>query len=196
MDSEGRGAERFQGSFCSLFCSYHLMVVTTADPICTAAPIFLISQPASSPTFPVLHRIAGMEPTPFSPSPLTPSLNSIQHKVSSGAKCSLPALLLLDATSILKGKKLLRCHTEMIPWTADFATSVAWRGGILRVMIPGGECAWFDAVVLSAYKECPAPDEEDRRRYLQRRRRFQGSPCISTCLSSTQRLQFELVQFI
>ena len=33
--------------------------------------------------------------------------------------------LMLSAS--LKGKKLLRCHTEMIPWTAEFATSVAGR---------------------------------------------------------------------
>ena len=40
------------------------------------------------------------------------------------------------------------------------------RGGILRVMISGGECARLDAVVLDAYKECPALDQKDRRRYL------------------------------
>ncbi|KIJ95042.1 hypothetical protein K443DRAFT_109436, partial [Laccaria amethystina LaAM-08-1] len=72
----------------------------------------------------------------------------------------------------LKGKKPLRCHTEMMPWTAEFATSVAGRGGMLRVMIPGGECVWFDAVVLNAYKECPSQDQEDRRRYLRRRHVF------------------------
>ena len=76
MDSEGRGVERFQGSFCSLFCSYHLMVVATADPICTSSPILPISQPASFPSFPTSHRIACMKPTPFSPSPLTASLHS------------------------------------------------------------------------------------------------------------------------
>ena len=76
--------------------------------------------------------------------------------------------LMLPAS--LKGKNLFGCHTEMIPWTADFATSVAWRGGMLRVMMPGGKCAWFDAVALSAYEECPAPVQEDRRRYLRRRR--------------------------
>ena len=62
----------------------------------------------------------------------------------------------------LNGKKLLRCHTEMIPWTAEFATSVAGRRGMLRIMMPGGECAWFDAVALSAYKESPGQDQEDR----------------------------------
>ena len=40
----------------------------------------------------------------------------------------------------LKGKKLLRCHTEMIPWTAEFVTSVAGRGGMMRVMIRGVHC--------------------------------------------------------
>jgi len=37
---------------------------------------------------------------------------------------------------------------------------------MLRVMILGGECARFDAVVLDAYKECSALDQEDRRHYL------------------------------
>ena len=36
------------------------------------------------------------------------------------------------------------------------------RGGMLKVVTPGGECAWFDAVVLNAYKECSALDQEDR----------------------------------
>ena len=36
------------------------------------------------------------------------------------------------------------------------------RGGLLKVVTPGGECAWFDAVVLNAYKECSALDQEDR----------------------------------
>ena len=44
-----------------------------------------------------------------------------------------------------------------------FATSMA-RGRMLRDLIPGGECARFDAVVLDAYEECPALDQEDRRR--------------------------------
>ena len=37
---------------------------------------------------------------------------------------------------------------------------------MLRVMLPGVECARFDAVVLDAYKECLALDQKDRRRYL------------------------------
>ena len=48
-----------------------------------------------------------------------------------------------------------------------FATSMA-IGGMLRVMIPGGECAPFDAVVLNAYMECLALYQEDRRHYLLR----------------------------
>ena len=36
------------------------------------------------------------------------------------------------------------------------------RGGMLKVVTPGGERAWFDAVVLNAYKECSALDQEDR----------------------------------
>ena len=51
----------------------------------------------------------------------------------------------------LKGKKLLRCCTEIIPWTAEFATSVV-RGRILRAMILEGEGAWFDEVVLNALR--------------------------------------------
>ena len=135
-------------------------------------------------TFPVLHRIAGMEPTPFSPSPLIPSFNSIQHKVSSGANMFSTCLsfcLMLPAS--LKGKKLLRCHTEMI-----LRLRRAWRG-MLRVMIPGGECTWFDAEALTAYQECPAQDQEDRRCYRRRRRCFQCSLCISTCPPSAQLLQ-------
>ena len=76
MDREG-GGEIFQGSFRSLFCSYHLMALATADPICTSSPILPISQPASFPTFLTLHRITGMEPTPFYRSPLTPSLQNM-----------------------------------------------------------------------------------------------------------------------
>ena len=85
----------------------------------------------------------------------------------------------LTLSASLKRKKLLRCHMEMIPWTPEFVTSVAGRGGTLRVMIRGGECACFDTVVLNAYKECPAQDQEDKRRYLRRRhhRRFLVSTC-------------------
>ena len=185
MDREGGGAERFQGSFCSLFCCHHLMAVFIADPIYTFSPIFLVSQLASLLTFPTLHRITGMEPTPSSPSPLTPSLQNVHHKLSSSAKGGYQHLL--------KEKNLFERRAEMIPWTADFATSVAWRGGILKIMLPGRR--WFNAVALSAYKECPAQDEEDRRRYRRqrrqrrRRRHFQFYLCISTCPPSTQSLQ-------
>ena len=41
------------------------------------------------------------------------------------------------------------------------STSMA-RGRMLKVVTPGGECAWFDAVVLNAYKERSALDQEDR----------------------------------
>ena len=37
---------------------------------------------------------------------------------------------------------------------------------MLRVMILGGECARSDVVVLDAFKECSALDQDDRRRYL------------------------------
>ncbi|KIJ92202.1 hypothetical protein K443DRAFT_444693 [Laccaria amethystina LaAM-08-1] len=40
----------------------------------------------------------------------------LQIHMHSDAKCSLP-LLLLYAIGIMTGTKLLRCHTEMIPWT-------------------------------------------------------------------------------
>jgi len=75
-------------------------------------------------------------------------------------------LLLLYAAGILERYEALRCRTEMIPGTVEFATSMARRGGILTVMILGGECARFDAVVLDVYKKCSALDQEDRRRYL------------------------------
>ena len=55
--------------------------------------------------FLTLHRIAGMEPTPFSPSPLTPSLyrrDNIQHNVSSDAKMFSTSPLLLYATGFLE----------------------------------------------------------------------------------------------
>ena len=178
MDSEGRGVERFQSSFCSLFCSYHLMVVATADPICTSSPILPISQPVSFPFLPTSHRIACIEPTPFSPSPLITSLHNTQYKAPNVPY--LP-LLLFDSTSILEREEVIEMrHKEMIPWTPEFATSVAGRCGTLRVMISGGDCACFDLVVLNAYKECPAQDQEDRRRHLRRRRRFQSSLCILT----------------
>ena len=101
--------------------------------------------------------------------------------------------LMLPAS--LKGKKLMRCHTEMMPWTAEFATSVAGRGGILRVMIPRGECAWFDAVAMRAYKECPAQDQEDRRRYL-RRRCFDVLSAFRLAPRPPSAYSPELVQFI
>ena len=41
------------------------------------------------------------------------------------------------------------------------STSMA-RVGMLEVVTPGGECTWFDAVVLNAYKERSALDQEDR----------------------------------
>ena len=41
------------------------------------------------------------------------------------------------------------------------STSIA-RGRMLKVVTPGGECAWFDTVVLNAYKECSALVQEDR----------------------------------
>jgi hypothetical protein len=180
VDMGGGGVEGFQGSFCSLFCCCHLMVVTTADPICTASPIFLISQPTTLPTFSALHWIAGMEPTPFSPShPVSPQ-HTGQGIFRRQMFSTCPSCLMLPASLI--GKELLRCHTEMIPWTAEFATSVVGRGGMRRVMIWGGKCARFDAVVLNAYKGCLAQDQEDRERYL---RPFQCSLCISTCPPST-----------
>ena len=91
----------------------------------------------------------------FSPSTLTPSLhrrNNLQGNIFPDGKmfststscCMLPASL----------------KTKLA-----FVTSMA-RGGMLRVSIPGGECARFDAVILDAYKECPVLDQEDRRRYL------------------------------
>ena len=64
----------FKVCFVPQVCCYRLMAVTTTDPICTASPIFLISQLTSLLPFPTLHRIAGMEPTPFAPSahPVSP----------------------------------------------------------------------------------------------------------------------------
>ena len=44
------------------------------------------------------------------------------------------------------------------------STSMA-RGGMLKVVTPGGERAWFDAVVLNAYKERSALDQEDGRHF-------------------------------
>jgi hypothetical protein len=119
--------------------------------IWTVSPIHLISQPISLPSFPTLHRIAGVMAYTTTYLPMPDVLY-------------LP-LLLLYALSV-RQKKLLRCHSNMILWTADFATSVARRGGMPRIMIPGGECARFDAVVLNAYKECPALDQDDRRHHL------------------------------
>ena len=52
----------------------------------------------------------------------------------------------------------------MIPRTAEFVTSMSRMGGVLTVMILRAECAWLYAVVFA--KECPALDQDDRRRYL------------------------------
>ena len=122
--------------------------------ICTASPIYMISQSTSLPTFPTLHRIAGTEPTPSSPSPLTPSLHNIQHKVASDAKRSLPAPPLA----------LCYRHPVVFPYGDDNADSGVCNEA-RRGMVIGGECLRFDAVVLGAYMECPALTEEDRRRY-------------------------------
>ena len=103
VDSEGGGVERFQGSFCSLFCCHHLTYgrhYRRSNMHCFSNIPDFVARLFT--TFPVLHRIAGMEPTSFSPSPLIPSLNSIRHKVSSGAKCFLPVPHLAWCTSILE----------------------------------------------------------------------------------------------
>ena len=67
-----------------------------------------ISQPTSLSTFSALHRIAGMEPIPFSPAPLSPCLST---GVTTYGTTSHPmpnvfslVLLLLYATGILKDK--------------------------------------------------------------------------------------------
>ena len=53
---------------------------------------------------------------------------------------------------------------------------------MLKVVTLGGECACFNAVVLNAYKECSALDQEDGQH-------FQRSLGISTFHPSTQRIQ-------
>ena len=73
---------------------------------------------------------------------------------------------------------------------------MAGRVGILKVMILGGERAWFDAVVLNAYKECPAQDREDRRRYPRRRRRFRRSLRFDLPPRPPNAYSPELVQFV
>ena len=101
MDSEGRGVKRFQGSLCSLFCSYHLMVVTTADPICTSS-IFLISQPASLPLSQFYIGSQVRNPL-LSPLPFSSRLSRTYGTRYLPASNALYALLLsLDATSIFE----------------------------------------------------------------------------------------------
>ena len=56
-------------------------------------------------------------------------------------------ILLLYAISILERDEAVQLHTEMIPRTVEFVTSMARMGGMLTVMIPRAECAWLDAVV-------------------------------------------------
>ena len=155
---------------CSLSCCYYLMIIATADSICTASPIFLILQPAFLPAFPTLHRIAGMEPTPFSPSALTPSLHNVQHKVSSGAKCSLLPVVLLDVTSIFERGEAV----EMANGDDTLNSGVRDERG------EGWNAEGYDTarrlrMVLNPFKERLAQDQEDRRRYLRRRPRFQRS---------------------
>ena len=113
--------------------------------ICTASPIDMISQSTSLPTFPTLHQIAGTEPTLSSPSPFTPSLHNIQHKVASNAKRSLPAPPLA----------LCYWHSVELPYEDDKPDSGVCNEA-RRGMVIGGECARLDAVVLGAYMECPA----------------------------------------
>ena len=74
----------------------------------------------------------------LSPLPLSPRLSTAYSTryLPAPNLLYLP-LLLLDAISILEREEAVeRCQTEMIPWTAEFATSLA-GGGMLRVMIPG-----------------------------------------------------------
>ena len=99
MDSE-RGAEGFQGSFSSLFCCHHLMVLTTADPICTA----LISQPAFYPLsqFYIGSHVCNPLPLPFSARLST--TYSIRYLP---APSVLYMPLLLDATSILEREEVV-----------------------------------------------------------------------------------------
>ena len=153
------------------------MALTTADPICTA----LISQPTFSQFYIGSHVCNSL------PLPLSARLSTTYSTRYLPAPSDLYMPLLLDATSILEREEVVEVpHGDDTLSTAEFAT-VAGRGGMLRVMILGGECALFDAVALRAYKECPAPDQEDRRRYLrQRSKRFL---CISTCPPSTQPLR-------
>ena len=110
----------------------------------------LISQPTSLST----HYIGLQVWNPLlSPLPLSPRLSTGVITYSTTYLLTpnvLQLLLSLYATGITK---------------LAFATSMA-RGGMLRVMVPGGECARFHAVVLNAYKECPVLDQEDGRRYL------------------------------
>jgi hypothetical protein len=79
---------------------------------------------------------------------------------------------LLDATSTLERDGAVEMPNEDDTLDSGVRDKRGGEGGMLRVMIPEGEWAWFDAVVLNAYKECPAQDQVDRRRYLRGRRRF------------------------
>ena len=92
-----RGVEGFQGPFCSLFCCYHLMVVTTADSICTASPILLISQPASLPTSQLYFGLQVWNPL-LSPLLLSPRLSTTY----STGYLPTSNILYLPITSILE----------------------------------------------------------------------------------------------
>lgn len=121
------------------------------DPICTASQYFGFRSPP-------LYSNPLLSPLPLSPSP-----HNVQHMISSGAKYSLISVVLLDSTIEREGT--VKMPYGHVLWTAEFATSVAGRGGMLGVMIPGGECSRFASLVLNAYKG----------RYL-RRRRFRTCP--------------------
>ena len=77
------------------------------------------------PNFTSDHRYGTLSFLPF------PSYPVSQQYIAQGifrrqmlSTCPSSCLML---SASLKGNKLLRCHTEMIPWTAEFATSVAGR---------------------------------------------------------------------
>ena len=121
----------------------------------TASPIHLISQPSRLPIFGLYIESQACNPL-FSPLPLSPRLStgvltySTKHLLTPNV-FYFP-LLLLYATGILEDE-----------------AGVCDEHGMPKVMIAGRECARFDAVVLNAYKECHALDQEDRRHYLRRR---------------------------
>ena len=124
--------------------------------ICNASPIHLISQPSRLPISELYIGSQVWNPH-FSPLPLSPRLST---------RVATYSTTYLLTPNVLYPPPVV-CYRHPLKRKLAFTTSMA-RSRMLRDLIPGGECARFDAVVLNAYMDCLALYQEDRRHYLRR----------------------------